>query len=277
MSIKTVLSVLDAKSFKQDLKHAVEFCQQRDAHLTALLISLDPDFYISEYQVYSEVYVQEQQRIAQELSRNAATLRESLAATGLSYDVQDIFTEIAWATDDIAERALYSDLVLIGGQAASNHELRRLTVGGALFHSPTPILFNRTEKPIVDAIGTVLVAWDSSDAAARSIHQAMGFLKAASSVHITLVDPLAVSSVNGEEPGADVARFLARHGVKVEVDRVASGGRKVDEVLLQHAGDVGAKLIVMGAYRHSRLQERVFGGVTRSMLETADVALFLSH
>ncbi|EJZ21587.1 universal stress protein, partial [Rhizobium sp. Pop5] len=124
---------------------------------------------------------------------------------------------------------------------------------------------------------TILLAWDSSDEASRATRQAIAFLKAAASVHVTLVDPQASSSANGEEPGADVATFLARHGVKVDVDRISSGGRRVDEVLRQHAVDIAADMIVMGAYNHPRLQQRLFGGVTRSMLEEIQIPLFLAH
>jgi nucleotide-binding universal stress UspA family protein len=123
----------------------------------------------------------------------------------------------------------------------------------------------------------VVVGWDSGDAAARSIRNGLQFLKAASSVHITMIDPIASVSENGEEPGADVARFLSRHAIRVEVDVLPSGGKKVGEVLRQHATDVGAGLVVMGAYQHSRIQERLFGGVTKSMLHQSDIALFLSH
>jgi nucleotide-binding universal stress UspA family protein len=277
MSIKTVLNVLSGQAYEHDLKNAAEFCRARGAHLTALLMALDQDFYISEYQVYSDAWIQQKRKVAEDLVRNAESARESLARTGISYEVHEALLEVAWAEQEIAERALYSDLVMIGRQATFNEELRRRILGGALFQSPTPILFNRTEKPIAESMKTVLVAWDSSDAASRAVRHALEFLKEANSVHVTLVDPLAVSGVNGEEPGADVATYLARHDVKVEVDRIASSGRAVDEVLLQHATDKGADLLVMGAYKHSRLQERLFGGVTRSMLESGELALFLAH
>ena len=195
----------------------------------------------------------------------------------MSYDVQEVYTEFAWADQDIAERALYADLVLIGPQAAGNEELRRRVIDGALFQSPTPMLVNPSSKTIGLAPKAILLAWDSSDEAARAARQSIDFLQAADAVHVTLVDPLASSSVNGEEPGADVATFLARHGVKVNVDRVASGGRRVDETLRQHALDISADMIVMGAYNHPRLQQRLFGGVTRSMLEDSNIPLFLAH
>lgn len=79
-----------------------------------------------------------------------------------------------------------------------------------------------------------------------------------------LVDP---KTKNGEEPGADVATYLARHRVKVTVDRLPSAGGPVEEVLAQHARDTSAGLIVIGAYGHSRIRERVFGGVTKSMID----------
>ncbi|MGO8134427.1 hypothetical protein ACC730_38675, partial [Rhizobium ruizarguesonis] len=53
-----------------------------------------------------------------------------------------IYTEFSWADEDIAERALYADLVLIGPQAALDEELRRTVIDGALFRSPTPMLIN---------------------------------------------------------------------------------------------------------------------------------------
>ena len=75
----------------------------------------------------------------------------------------------------------------------------------------------------------------------------------------------------------DPARGLARHGVKVGVDRLPSSGRSVATVLKQHATDMDADLIVMGGYGHSRLRERIFGGVTRSMLEEPVLPMLMAR
>lgn len=82
---------------------------------------------------------------------------------------------------------------------------------------------------------------------------------------------------NGEEPGADIAAFLTRHGVKVQVDRLSSEGRNADAIITRHAVDMGADLIVMGAYNHPRWQQSLFGGVTRRMIEDCQLPLFLAH
>lgn len=96
-------------------------------------------------------------------------------------------------------------------------------------------------------------------------------------MHVTLVDPTAIGSASGREPGAEIASYLARHGVNVIVDRLPSMGRPVADVLKLHARDIGADMIVMGAYGHSRLRERLFGGVTKSMIEQCDVPVLMMH
>ncbi|MEY9560113.1 nucleotide-binding universal stress UspA family protein [Sinorhizobium fredii] len=96
----------------------------------------------------------------------------------------------------------------------------------------------------------------------EAAREALEIMESAEEVNVVLVDPSAASAKNGEDPGADVATYLARHGIKGTVDRLPSGGRRVDEVLKQHAIDTYADLIVMGAYGHTRLRERIFGGVT---------------
>ncbi len=63
----------------------------------------------------------------------------------------------------------------------------------------------------------------------------------------------------------------------VGVDRLTSMGRPVAEVIQQHAVDMAADMIVMGAYGHSRIRERIFGGVTRSMIEGSAVPVFMIH
>ncbi|RUM25427.1 universal stress protein [Rhizobium vallis] len=276
MSIKTVLSVFNFAHFAEDLKGAIGFCETHGAHLTAMVIAMGAPP-MGSYEVISTVWVEERQREIERLADSASEIKAILAKSEVYFDVQEIYTEFALADEDIAERALYADLVLIGAQAASDQDLRRRIIDGALFQSPTPMLIIPQRTKVLLAPKTILLAWDSSDEASRATRQAIAFLRAAQSVHVTLVDPQASSSASGEEPGADVATFLARHGVKVDVDRISSGGRRVDEVLRQHAVDVAADMIVMGAYNHPRLQQRLFGGVTRSMLEEIQIPLFLAH
>ncbi|MBX5135359.1 universal stress protein [Rhizobium lentis] len=277
MTIRTVLSILSVDQFEEDLKAAIDFCGAHGAHLNALVIALGAAPLIGDYNVISPVWIEERQREIDALSEKTDELKTILGRSEISYEVQDVYTEFAWADEDIAERALYADVVLVGRQAARDEQLRRRIIDGALFQTPTPILINRGTRAMNAASRSVLLAWDSSDEASRAARQSLDLLKQADTVYVTMVDPVARMRANGEEPGADIAAYLARHGVKVQVDRIASGGRQAGEVLRQHAVDISADLIVMGAYNHPRWRQTIFGGVTRSMIEESTMPIFMAH
>ena len=82
---------------------------------------------------------------------------------------------------------------------------------------------------------------------------------------------------SGEVPGVEAATALARHGVKATAEGLAAGDINAGEALLQHVNDLGAELLVMGAYAHSRMREYIFGGATRHVLVHAKVPVLMSH
>ena len=82
---------------------------------------------------------------------------------------------------------------------------------------------------------------------------------------------------HGEEPGADAAAWLSRHGVKVTVQRDVAPDSDVGGVILSRAADRGADLIVMGIYGHSRMREMVLGGASRTLLGSMTVPVFMAH
>ena len=130
------------------------------------------------------------------------------------------------------------------------------------------------EKPALK--GTIVAAWDGSAEAARSINDALTFLKPASRV-VLLVG---VAAEDGEEcssPTDDMIAHLKRHGVKAEALRVEVSEGDVGRLLLSTAKDLGADLMVMGAFHHSRWREFILGGVTLTVLEQATIPLFMAH
>ena len=97
----------------------------------------------------------------------------------------------------------------------------------------------------------ILVAWNGSREAARAVHDALPFLLAAERTTVLIVDPQAQGREVGEQPGADLAAHLARHGVRVEVKTVPGGGLAAGDAILAQAADDGADLLVMGGYGHT--------------------------
>jgi len=123
----------------------------------------------------------------------------------------------------------------------------------------------------------VLIAWDAGVEAARAVRDALPLLRRADTVEVAVFDPERGRREHGEQPGADVALYLARHGVKVSVARQSGADFEVGAQILSRAADTGADLIVMGAYGHSRVRELVLGGVTRTILESMTVPVLMSH
>jgi nucleotide-binding universal stress UspA family protein len=175
-------------------------------------------------------------------------------------------------------QARYSDVVVIS-QTAPGEFLPRLRSDFpeyVLLNSARPVLVLPYTGVHGEIGRSVTVAWNGSAEAVRAITTAMPVLKRAQRVNLVVFNANNDAGLHGEVPGADMALYLARHGIKVEVT-ATEGGVDDGESLLSFAADRGADMIVMGAYGHSRFHEFVLGGVTRTALASSPVALWLSH
>jgi nucleotide-binding universal stress UspA family protein len=122
---------------------------------------------------------------------------------------------------------------------------------------------------------TVMLCWNDSREAKHAAVGALPLLAAADKAIVLIIDPKA--SRGREEPGADVAVWLARHGVKVTVQRDSAADSDVGGVILSRAADHDIDLIVMGIYGHSRMRERVLGGASRTLLASMTAPLLVAH
>ena len=112
---------------------------------------------------------------------------------------------------------------------------------------------------------------------ARAMFEALPLLKRVKETRLVWVDPYRQSGEAGEVPGAEEAAVLSRHGLKAVAEPMMTDGRNAGEALLMRANDLGADLLVMGAYAHSRMREFVFGGATRHVLEHMTIPVLMSH
>ena len=175
----------------------------------------------------------------------------------------------------------YADLVIVSRDAEPiavpgiPAEARGLPEYIAL-HGARPVLVVPPGWSARGLPGTAVVGWDGSMQAIRAITAALPLLRQADAVKLALVNPGAMAGMHGEEPGADMALHLARHGVKVDVviehSRASTG-----DALQNVARDHGAGLLVTGAFGHSRYREFVLGGVTRSLLAGSTMPLLIAH
>jgi nucleotide-binding universal stress UspA family protein len=178
----------------------------------------------------------------------------------------------------VSMQARYADVVVIS-QSAPGESLPRLRAD-----FPEYVLLN-CARPVlvVPAAGIqgpfgkrVAVAWNGSADAVRAITSAIPLLRAAEQVNLVLFNADTAGDIHGEIPGTDMALYLARHGVRVEVT-ASDTDDDAGEALLAYAADNSIDLIVMGAYGHSRFREILLGGVTRTVLRTSSLPLWMAH
>lgn len=175
----------------------------------------------------------------------------------------------------VVPHTFVADVAVIMNDLRTNEDAVRSLIYGIIFGSPIPLILNPTSAALSPE--RVLVAWNTSLPAARAIHAALPVLKAAKEVTLCVIDPRARASADGQDPGTGVATWLSHHGCNVTVQQTPSGGKPNADVILRCASETGADLVVMGAYGHSRMQQRVFGGTTRSMIEQTGQAVLLAH
>jgi nucleotide-binding universal stress UspA family protein len=185
--------------------------------------------------------------------------------------------------EDLGDDALvlhsrHADLALLGrSEALAPGQVQHAAIERVLFGSGRPVLIVPGQVATATPGRRVLVAWNASREAVRAIHDALPLLGGAESVRLVAVDPVPSAAGFGPLPAADMARHLARHGLPVTAAAVASAGRETADVLLEAATDMGADMLVMGGYGHSRLSEMILGGVTRDMLSRATLPVLMAH
>jgi nucleotide-binding universal stress UspA family protein len=168
----------------------------------------------------------------------------------------------------IGERGSRADLVVMG-QPLEGDRLARRTFSAALFGTDRPVLLVPDGSSA--AFGRhVAIAWRDEKRAAKAVIPALRCLAAAEQVHVLI-------GVRGREADPGMPRILQEHGISVELHVLPIGPEPFGQTLLDTAHQLGADMLVMGAYAHSPLRELILGGVTRYMLEHADLPVLMRH
>ena len=193
------------------------------------------------------------------------------------HGIQSEWRSLPYLSSEVGVHAYYADLVIVArpdstGQTAGPPGLAESLV----LTSGRPIIMF---PPLgtVSQIRRILVAWNARREAIRAVADALPLLARAEAVEVLVVEDQHHAAGHEQEPGADIALHLVRHGAQVGVRRLPSGGDEVGHLLLSQAVSFGADLLVMGAYGHSHLSEWVFGGVTRAVLHAASLPILMSR
>lgn len=259
------------------LESAARLASAQDAHLIGLSSINENESHPGDGFALGHAVHEVVTRRLQSVAMRLAQARQALSKAAARHGVTEEFRVLPHTQNggEVALHSLYCDLLMVGQPAT----------GAPQSWSATQVL-QRTGMPLLivpqdwrgDTIGRrIVMTWNASRQARRALADALPLMTLAESVDVLIVDPEHDGDRHGEEPGADIAAYLARHQVHVEARPVASQKRAIAETILQEASDRNADLVVFGAYSRPRLSEAVFGGVTRTLLESEHLPLFVSH
>src|SRR5467141_2075925 len=212
-----------------------------------------------------------------QLERIEAEQRAQFENIVRRHGIPSEWRSLPFLSSEVGVHAYYADLVVIArpesaGQTAGPPGLAESLV----LSSGRPIIIF-PPRGTVSQVHRIVVAWNATRESIRAVADALPLLVKAKAVEVLVVNHERNRAGHGQEPGADIARHLARHGAHVEVRRLSSGGKNVGHLLLSQAAAFGADLLVMGAYGHSHLREWMFGGVTRTALREASLPVLMSR
>jgi len=278
MSYKTILvHVDDSPQWPGRFDVAARLAADFGAHLVGLCLLRRPELpgYIRSAEI-AEMLAQRARDAEDKVKSSRQMLLDRLAQQGLSGECRVVEGEV----EELASvHGRYADLLIISQAdiSAPNASAAMDEIQSVIFAAGRPLLLVPYAGKVKTLGKSIFVAWNASREATRAVTDALPLLQRADKVTVMVVRPRADARAHGEVPGADIAAYLARHGVKVDVMAEEGEGIDVGELMLSRVADLGSDLIVMGAYSHSRLRQWILGGATRTMLESMTVPVLMSH
>lgn len=278
MGYKSILTILSDPRQLPQLDAAAALAAREDGHLSILNLAIDATqvgYYFPGATPYAfQDTIDMVMEQAESLDR---TVRQHLARfSDLRWSSEAAVAQIGGIGNLVGMRARFSDLTVLarpyGDGAPPETEA---VVEAALFEGGCPVLVLPGNELPADPPATVLVAWNQSLEALAAIRRALPLLQAARQVEITIIDPR--PDGEGSEPGAALTQMLTRHGVRAGITVLARTAGTISDELNRRATEIGADLVVMGAYGHSRFRQAILGGATRNMLEKARVPVFMAR
>ena len=281
MKNSSILLMLNSETDDKYIENFARVALNENIHVSCFLLSagvaMPPMIYGASLYGTIDISDNWQQLLNEALAKQhkrVEKIEQILAQVGGSADVQSILCSPADTSDHIARRAGVCDLAVLAPSLRAPAQYFNEAAYGILYQSPIGLMANAMPNLNVKH---VLIAWDGSHSASSAVHRALPYLKEADEVTVACFDPMTSRAGTGADPGADLASWLSHHGCRVTVSQEPSGVKEIATCIQDRARELGADLVVMGAYGHSRLIQAVFGGTTRAMLEQVELPILMAH
>lgn len=281
MSYKDILVHLDdSDACVERINAAVALAKRQEARVTGIALALKST--ISTYIGidFPASLTEAQQKIVQKSAESAVNkFSEAASAAGVEHESEIVRCSAAKAPARLSFFARHADLSFIGqpNPDADGTAFEESILEGVLFGSGRPVyIVPYIGRPNLK-IRKAVIAWDGGRKSVRAVNDAIPLLQGRSEVVVLVINPEERKGAHGDKPGHDIARHLERHGIKTRVDLQIVPDFPVDTTILNYLSDVGADLLIMGAFSHSRLREKAFGGVTNTILQQMTTPVLMAE
>ena len=263
---------------------ALAIARQFDAHVDGLFVRADPAETLPMLSdgltggMIGDIVINKQQDVQRRVAAAEEAFAAACSAAGVRFQetpqpgLSARWRDLVGRAGTVADEARTADLVLFSWRGMREEPFLALAFEAALVDSGRPILMapETAPKPLG---GVIALAWNATEAAVHAVNAALPLLANAESVHVLVVNTKRTSPVTGKR----LERYLAWHGIQCTLDVLQTSKGNVGDTLLTSAAEMNADLLVMGAYGHSRVRELVLGGVTRHILDKAELPVLLAH
>jgi nucleotide-binding universal stress UspA family protein len=256
---------------------AITIAETFDAHVAGVAFAYAPDFpgYVMleiPSDIVAQMIVESEKTALAAIERFDAAARRSLVSAEHRL-LKAIGAGAPAILSTLARRFDLSVFMQSEPNGVDNDDL----IETSMFQSGRPLIVVPYIQKDGLKLDRVVCCWDGSRAAARAINDGLPLLVKATTVDLLIVLNEKTNTAPNIIRGAEMAKHLARHDVKVQIVTLPAADIDVTNAILSYVADNSATLIVMGGYGHAKLREVILGGVTRDMLRSMTVPVFMSH
>ncbi|KJZ18372.1 universal stress protein [Loktanella sp. S4079] len=276
MAYKIISTIITDQADVDALNAAIALASRMDAHLDIFAITVSHIETGGFYMGADAVLLADQTKDAIERrDKLEKWINAEMQGETVRWSLQSAAVQGPGLRDYITRHLRFTDLIVTARVYPGNEELPTI-IEASMFNAERPVLMIPPGCEAPNDGGRILVGWNDGAEALSAVRHALPFIGESAQTDVCIIDPPA-RGADRSNPGGAIAQYLMRHGAKTLVDVLAKTEPDIAEMLLRHAREVGAQMIVTGAYGHSRLREAVFGGTTRSLLELADRPIMMSR
>jgi nucleotide-binding universal stress UspA family protein len=280
MPIKTILAVLNSPDTADGvIETGVALSQKYGAHLIAVYAEAPEQVFVyAPMEIPDPGAIMALQQAADERAKAIETKFTAIVEReGISHEWRKFRGLGGYSSSGVIDSARSVDMVLCAQFDENTPSAQRADIEDLIFECGRPVVVVPYITTSAKPIERIVIAWNGSREAARAAFDAMPFLLDAKEIEVVSVDAKSSQSQTADFAGSELGVTLARHGIKVTVNNVESGGKPVGAVIENRASDFAADMLVMGAYTHSRIRERIFGGATSTLLGSMTTLTLMSR